>query len=95
MPECEPNCSDDMTSALKVGGFKIASINAASLPLNIEELQLIMADQCLDLLAVNDASLDSTITDNLVQIVSVRETSQKILKTRCRHLGLGEVMLYL
>ena len=62
MPECEPNCYDDMTSALKVRGFKIASINVASLPLHIEELRLIMADQCLDLLAVNETRLDSTIT---------------------------------
>ena len=68
MPECEPNCYDDMTSALKVRGFKIASINVASLPLHIEELRLIMADQCLDLLAVNETRLDSTITDNLVHI---------------------------
>ena len=27
-----------------------------------------MADQCLDLLAVNESRLDSTITDNLVHI---------------------------
>ena len=60
MPECEPNCYDDMTSALKVRGFKIASINVASLPLHIEELRLIMADQCLDLLAVNETRLHST-----------------------------------
>lgn len=66
-PECEPNCYDDMT-ALKVRGFKIASINVASLSLHIEELRLIMADQCLDLLAVNETRLDSTITDNLVHI---------------------------
>ena len=57
-----------MTSALKVRGFKIASINITSLPLHIEELRLIMADQCLDLLAVNETRLDSTITDNLVHI---------------------------
>ena len=51
-----------------VRGFKIASINVASLSLHIEELRLIMADQCLDLLAVNETRLDSTITDNLVHI---------------------------
>ena len=67
-PEFEPNCYDDMTSALKVRGFKFASINVASLSLHIEELWLIMADQCLDLLAVNESRLDSTITDNLVHI---------------------------
>lgn len=57
-----------MISTLKVRGFKIASINVASLSLHIEELRLIMADQCLDLLAVNESRLNSTITDNLVHI---------------------------
>ena len=43
-------------------------INVASVSLHIEELRLIIADQCLDLLAVNETRLDSTITDNLVRI---------------------------
>ena len=68
MPKYEPNCYGDLTSALKVRGFKTASINVASLLLHIEELPLIMADQCLDLLAVNETRLDSAITDNLVHI---------------------------
>ena len=60
--------SSYMTSALKVRGFKIASINVTSLPLHIEELRLIMADRCLDLLSVNETRIGSTITENLFHI---------------------------
>ena len=61
-----------MTSALKVRRLKIASINVAMQVsyCNIEHLRLIMADQCLDLLVVNETRLDSTITENLVHIDS-------------------------
>ena len=57
-----------MTSALKTRGFKIASINVASLLLHIEEIRIIMADQRLDLLAVNETRLNSTITDDSIHI---------------------------
>ena len=68
LPQCKQNCYDDITLTTKVRGFKIASINVASLLLHIEELRVIMADQSFDLLAINETRLDSTITDNLVHI---------------------------
>ena len=40
----------------------------ASILLHIAELRVIMADQCFDLLAINENRLDSIIADNLVHI---------------------------
>ena len=46
----------------------MASINIASLSRHIEELRALMSDKCLDLLAINETRLDSSIPDNLVHI---------------------------
>lgn len=52
----------------KVRGFKMASLNIASLVLHIDELRILLAKQCLDVLCLNETRLDSTISDNIVHI---------------------------
>ena len=46
----------------------MASLNITSLTLHIDELRAMMADQYLDILALNETRLDSSICDNQVHI---------------------------
>lgn len=52
----------------KARGFKMASLNIASLVLHIDELRITLNDQCLDVLCLNETRLDSTISDNQIHI---------------------------
>ena len=72
--------SDDLTVPLvadyevgsnsipKVRGFKMDSLNITSLTRHIDELRAFLADQCLDIVAINETRLDSLIADNLVHV---------------------------
>ena len=53
-------------SVPKVRGFKMASLNIASLPSHIDELEVWMEDQNLDIIAINETRLDSTIETSLM-----------------------------
>ena len=50
------------------GGFKLASLNINSLLAHIEELRVLLADLSIDVLAINETKLDSTVNDNEVYI---------------------------
>ena len=49
-------------------GFKIASLNITSLVKHIEELRIFLADNMIDVLAINETRLDSAVSDNEVHI---------------------------
>ena len=41
----------------KIRGFKIASLNIASLPKHIDELRLVMSNNEIDVLAINKSGM--------------------------------------
>ena len=47
-------------------GSKLASLNISSLLAHIEELRVLLADLSIDVLAINETDLDSTVNDNEV-----------------------------
>ena len=49
-------------------GFKIASLNIASLPAHMDELRLLMADKNLDVLAINETRLSDSIDNSCIHI---------------------------
>lgn len=49
----------------KVRGFKMALPNIVSLPKHLDELKILLANESLDLLALNETRLDSSITTAL------------------------------
>ena len=49
-------------------GFKLASLNINSLLAHIEELRVLLADLPIDVLAINESKLDSTVNDDEVYI---------------------------
>ena len=51
-----------------MSGFKIASLNITSLVKHIEELRIFLADNMIDVLAINETRLDSAVSDNEVHI---------------------------
>ena len=48
----------------------MASLNITSLPRHIDELRVWMRDQNLDLLAINETRLDSSIPNESVKIIN-------------------------
>ena len=52
----------------KTRGFRIAMLNVASLVKHLDELRLMLLDKKLDVLAISETRLDSTISDGLVRI---------------------------
>ena len=46
----------------------MAMLNVASLVKHLDELRLMLLDKKLDVLAINETRLDSTISDGLVSI---------------------------
>ena len=50
----------------KKSGFKLASLNVASLVKHIEELRVFLSNNTIDVLALNETRLDSTVGDNEV-----------------------------
>ena len=49
-------------------GFKLASLNIASLPKHIDELRVLLSDKPLDILSINETRLDDSVSDNEVYI---------------------------
>ena len=60
--------SSPFQSILKTRGFKIGTLNIASLHKHIDELIVVMEKQPFDILAVNETRLDETIPDSSIQI---------------------------
>ena len=54
----------------KTRGFKIASLNIASLPKHLDELRLNMINQYLDILILNETRLDDTISDSEISMIN-------------------------
>jgi hypothetical protein len=52
----------------KMSGFKLASLNVTSLVKHIEELRILLANNMIDVLAINETRLDSTVSDDEVHI---------------------------
>ena len=52
----------------KKGGFKIASLNIASLPKHIDELRIVMSNDEIDVLAVNESRMGSTVPNDMISI---------------------------
>ena len=59
-------------------GFKIASINLASLYKHIDQLRIYMLPKEVDILAVNETSLDSSILNGEVSISGYIPLKEKI-----------------
>ena len=53
----------------QVRGFKMVSLNVASLPLHIDEIRAWLDDQIdIDAIAVNETRLDDSIPNNMVKL---------------------------
>ena len=52
----------------KRSGFKLASLNLTSLVKHVDELRVFLANNEIDVLAINETRLDGTISDNEVHI---------------------------
>ena len=52
----------------KMSGFKLASLNVTSLVKHIEELRILLANNMIDVLAINETRLASTVSDDEVHI---------------------------
>ena len=68
----EKNVGSDFSTCFKLvpktRGFKMAFLNIASLPMKIDEIRLSRPSKHIDLFALNETRLDSTITDNMIHI---------------------------
>ena len=49
-------------------GFKMACLNINSLTKHIDELRVVLSNQCVDILAINETKLDDTISDNEITV---------------------------
>ena len=49
-------------------GFKLASLNIASLPKHIDELRVLLSDNPLDILSINETRLDGSVSEDEVYI---------------------------
>ena len=52
----------------KSRGFKMASLNITSLPKHIDELRILLEKSPIDVLAINETRLDSSIRDGEMHI---------------------------
>ena len=52
----------------KTRGFKLASLNVGSLNKHIDEVKVLLFDISIDVLAINETRLDSTISDNEMHV---------------------------
>lgn len=52
----------------KSRGFKMACLNINSLTKHIDELRVVLSNQCVDILAINETKLDDTISDNEITV---------------------------
>ena len=62
------SANDACLNIPKTRGFKMAMLNVVSLPKHLDEIRLLLHDKYLDVLAVNETRLDSTISDGIVSI---------------------------
>ena len=83
-----PSNCDFLSNIKTLKGFKIAALNIASLVRHIDGLKIVMSNQTLDILAINETRLDSTIADKDISIIGYN----LVRKDRNRHEG--EVLLY-
>lgn len=49
-------------------GFKMACLSINSLTKHIDELRVVLSNQCVDILAINETKLDDTISDNEITL---------------------------
>ena len=54
-------------------GFKLASLNVTSIIKHIDELRVLLVDHSIDVLAINETRLDSTINDNVATEASMAD----------------------
>ena len=54
----------------KMSRFKLASLNITSLVKHIQELRLFLTNNLIDVLAIHEAKLDSSISNNEVHVPS-------------------------
>ena len=57
------HCNDSVSFLQTTWGFKMASINITSLLKHLDELGILLADNSVDVLAINETRLDSSISD--------------------------------
>ena len=63
------NSSWEFSASLpSMRGFKLASLNIASLPKHIDELRVLLSDNPLDILSINETRLDDSVSDDEVYI---------------------------
>ena len=66
------NVRNDFCTTLKSipneRGFKIVFLNIVSLPKNIDEISISMSEKLIDLFALSETQLDSTISDNMISL---------------------------
>lgn len=63
------NKNNDFISVLPIQrGFKLASLNINKLLTHIDELRILLANNDIDIIAINETKLDVTVTDNEVNI---------------------------
>ena len=60
--------SKQINTLSKKRGFKMAFLNIVSLTKKIDEIKLTMSNKTLDILALNETRLDSSITDGMIDI---------------------------
>ena len=66
----EENSNSSSTFLPSMRGFKLASLNIASLPKHIDELRVLLSDNPLDILSINETRLDDSVSDDEVYINS-------------------------
>ena len=59
---------ENMSQISKVRGFKMGLLNINGLFTHIDELRITMSRQALDILAVNESKIDSSISDGQIYI---------------------------
>ena len=60
--------SPDNLRVPEVRGFKMVSLNIASLPLHVDEFRFWLSSQDFDLIAFNESRLDSSICDSKIRL---------------------------
>jgi hypothetical protein len=79
-----PSNYDPLSNIKALKCFKIAALNIVSLVRHIDELKMVMSSgQTLDILAINETRLDSTISDKDISIIGYNV----VRKDRNRHRG--------
>ena len=64
----EENSNSSSPFLPSMRGFKLASLNITSLPKHIDELRVLHSDNPLDILSINETTLDDSVSDHEVYI---------------------------